>query len=74
MTKENKYLGKIRNITDKGYGFIRDQKSQSIFFHATGLVGVQILDLTPGTLVEFEKLDTDKGVQAVNIIIIEDVE
>jgi len=74
MKDDKKHIGKIRNVTDRGYGFIRDQKSQSIFFHATGLVGVEISDLTPGTLVEFEKLDTDKGVQAVNIIIIEDVE
>lgn len=74
MNEDNKYLGKIRNVTDRGYGFIKDQKSQSIFFHATGLIGVQISDLTPGTLVEFEKMNTDKGVQAINILIIEDVE
>ena len=55
-------FGCIKRITDRGFGFIRDDEGQEHFFHCTGLVNVPIEDLVEGNRVEFEvALDHQRG-------------
>lgn len=47
-----------RLVRDRGFGFIRTEDGQEIFFHATGVKGVTFEDLTEGQAVTFER-ETD---------------
>ena len=38
----------VRLIRDRGFGFIRMENGQEIFFHATGVVGYAFDNLTEG--------------------------
>ena len=44
----------VRLVRDRGFGFIRTESGQEIFFHATGLVGATFEALTEGETVEFD--------------------
>lgn len=59
--------GTIKKLTDKNFGFISQDGSNDIFFHASNLDGVDFDDLREGDNVEFETEDTPKGTAAVNI-------
>ena len=60
--------GTIRKlITGRGYGFIKTDDGQDIFFHRNDLKGVDYESLTEGQEVEFETTTTPKGPNAVNI-------
>lgn len=55
----------------KGYGFIVTEDNQEFFVHWKSIVTTSEKDrkfLVNGEDVEFDTLDTDKGVQAINII------
>ena len=55
-------------ILEKNFGFITpDDGSKDVFFHATGLVGVQFSELKPGDAVTFEVEQSDKGPRAMNV-------
>ena len=61
--------GKIKRITDKGFGFISDDSNpnKDVFFHSTALVGVQFSDLKEGDAVTFDVEDSEKGPRAINV-------
>ena len=60
--------GIIREIKDRGFGFITpDGGGKDIFFHSTGCVGVQFNDLKAGDAVTYEVEDSEKGPTAVNV-------
>lgn len=63
--KENiDYTGIVKFMSDKGYGFITDDKTQeNIFFHSTQLT--EIVD--KNDKVKFRKEDSLKGFRAVSI-------
>ena len=47
--------GTIRRLTtDRGFGFIRTEQRQDIFFHRSEVVGVLFVMLREGQEVEFE--------------------
>jgi len=55
-------------VTDKGFGFITvDGEDKDLFFHKNELQGVSYEDLKEGDRVSFEKADSEKGPNAVNI-------
>ncbi len=57
-----------RLISEKGFGFIAPEGGEKdVFFHNTGLVGVQFADLKIDDVVTFEMLDDVKGPKAVNV-------
>ena len=61
--------GTIRRlIADRGFGFIRTERGEDLFFHRSELVGVQFATLREGQEVEFV---TGKGAdgrpQAVSV-------
>ncbi len=60
--------GKIKRLTDKGFGFIsQDGAEKDLFFHSSALVGVSFQELQEGDEVTFETEDSDKGPRAINV-------
>ncbi|MEE9583312.1 MAG: cold shock domain-containing protein [Dehalococcoidales bacterium] len=47
--------GTIRRIMDRGYGFIKTDQEEDLFFHRNSLEGVEFNSLSEGQAVEFEK-------------------
>lgn len=55
-------------VSDKFFGFITgDGLEKDLFFHANNLVGVGFEELREGDAVTFEKENSEKGPNAVNI-------
>ncbi len=60
--------GVIKNLTDKGYGFITvEGEEKDLFFHSSELNGVAYEELKVGDKVSFEKADSQKGPNATNV-------
>ena len=60
--------GTIKKLTDKGFGFIDvDGEEKDLFFHSNELQGVTYDQLKEGDKVSFEKADSPKGENAVNV-------
>ena len=60
--------GFIKNLTDKGFGFITvDGEEKDLFFHKNELKDVSYEELKVGDKVSFEKADSPKGPNAVNV-------
>ena len=60
--------GTIKKLTDKGFGFITpDGEEKDLFFHSNELKGVSYGELKIGDRVSFEKADSPKGPNAVNV-------
>ena len=51
----------------KGYGFITSE-NKDIFVHYSGIVADGFKSLAEGQNVSFDTVDSDKGVQAVNVV------
>jgi len=47
--------GTIRQLMDRGYGFIKTEQEEDLFFHRNALEGVEFNSLSEGQEVEFEK-------------------
>ncbi|MSU75570.1 MAG: cold shock domain-containing protein [Candidatus Magasanikbacteria bacterium] len=55
-------------IADKNFGFITPEDgSKDVFFHATGLVGIEFSQIKQGDVVMFEVEQSDKGPRAINV-------
>ncbi len=60
--------GTIRNLTDRGFGFITvDGEEKELFFHSKELKGVTYEELKAGDRVSFDKTDSPKGPNATNV-------
>ena len=60
--------GTIKNLTDKGYGFIsREGEQKDLFFHSKELKGVTFDELQVGDTVSFDVVDGEKGPAATNV-------
>lgn len=60
--------GSIRRlIKDRGFGFIKSDDGQDLFFHRSSLQGVEFDSLREGQNVEFEVSQSPKGPRAVNV-------
>ncbi len=61
--------GTIKNLVqDKNFGFITvEGEEKDLFFHANELKEVTFLELKVGDRVSFEKADSPKGPNAVNV-------
>lgn len=60
-------VGKIKRLTDKGFGFIDTGTSKDMFFHMSNLDGVTYEDLREGMQVEYEPGQGPKGPRAENV-------
>ncbi|MFC1964727.1 cold-shock protein [Chloroflexota bacterium] len=64
--------GAIRRLMGRGYGFIKTEEEEDLFFHSNDLVGVEFNSLKEGQEVEFEKgQGRDGRLQAVMVRFIE---
>jgi cold shock protein len=61
--------GKIKRITDKGFGFISNDEDpgKDVFFHSSALIDVQFNELREGDAVTFDTEDSEKGPRAINV-------
>ena len=59
---------------DKGYGFIEYTEKEDIFVHYSAIKQEGYKTLTEGQIVEFTLVETGKGYQALNVVVISDVE
>ncbi len=58
MEKEKEYQmakGTIARLMDRGFGFIKPEEGEDLFFHRNELEGVEFNSLSEGQEVEFEK-------------------
>jgi CspA family cold shock protein len=61
--------GKIKTLTDKGFGFIsREGESKDLFFHSKDLQGVTFEELREGDMLSFEVIEGEKGFSAINVV------
>ncbi len=64
--------GTIRRIMDRGYGFIKTEQEEGLFFHRNDLEGVEFSSLKEGQEVEFEKgQGRDNRPQAVKVRLVQ---
>ncbi len=60
--------GTIRRLMDRGYGFIKAEQGEDLFFHSNDVEGVEFNSLNEGQEVEFEKGQGQDGrPKAVNV-------
>ena len=61
--------GTIKNlISDKGFGFIIiEGEEKDLFFHKNEVKGVTFEELKVGDKVSFEKADSPKGPNSINV-------
>lgn len=65
-------LGKVKRFnSEKGYGFIKTDNGKDLFFHYSELQMEGYKTVEQGQIVEFEIIETEKGLRAVNIKIVE---
>ncbi len=61
--------GKVKWFNnDKGYGFIEYDNTGDIFVHYSSILSQGYRTLVEGQYVEFELVQTDKGLQAKNVV------
>jgi len=59
--------GKIRRLTDKGYGFIETGSPKDMFFHSSSVEGVRFDELKEGQSVSYTEGTSPKGPRAENV-------
>lgn len=60
--------GIVKNFNqEKGFGFINTEDGKDIFFHYSELQMEGFKTITPAQEVEFDVVETEKGLRAVNI-------
>lgn len=53
---------------EKGYGFIDHQTGEDIFVHYSAIKQDGYKTLSEGQLVDFDLIETPKGLQAINVM------
>jgi CspA family cold shock protein len=59
--------GKIKRLTDRGFGFIDTGKGKDLFFHSSALQGVSFEELREGQKVSYTEGRGQKGPCAENV-------
>ena len=59
--------GKIKKLTDRGFGFIAKEDGEELFFHMSACEGCAFDDLREGQEVTFNVGQGDKGPRAENV-------
>lgn len=59
--------GKIKRLTDKGFGFIEVAGGKDLFFHHSNVEGARYDDLREGQMVSFQPGQGPKGPRAENV-------
>ena len=61
------------SIMTKGYGFIDNPNSEDIFVHYSAIKQDGYKTLSEGQIVEFDLIETAKGLQAINVLTVTNV-
>jgi CspA family cold shock protein len=61
--------GKIKKLTDKGFGFIEGERGD-IFFHSSSVVGTSFESLREGQAVQYTEGMGPKGKRAENVEVV----
>ncbi len=66
--------GTVKTVTDRGFGFITtDEADKDVFYHENSLEGeLKMRKLRVGDKVSFDIEQTEKGLNAVNIVLQEE--
>ncbi len=59
--------GRIKRLTDNGFGFIQDGSDMDMFFHSSNLEGVSYEELQEGQRVSYTGGRGPKGPRAENV-------
>jgi CspA family cold shock protein len=59
--------GKIKTLTDRGFGFIDTGGGEDLFFHMSTLQGVSFEELREGQSVTYEVGQGPKGLRAESV-------
>ena len=62
--------GKIKRLTDKGFGFIETGSGKDLFFHMSAVEGARFEDLQEGQRVSFSEGQGPKGPRAEKVKLI----
>jgi len=63
--------GVIKNLNEKGFGFISvEGQEKDLFFHSTDCSDNNFKDLNQGDEVSFETEESEKGLKAVNVVLV----
>ena len=62
--------GKIKRMTDKGFGFIEDGTGKDMFFHSSAVEGMRYEELREGQQVSYNIGQGPKGPRAENVRVI----
>jgi cold shock protein len=54
----------------KGFGFVTTEDGKDVFAHYTAITGDGFKSLPEGAKVEFDVLETERGAQAANIVVL----
>ena len=57
---------------DKGYGFIGFKENEDIFVHYSAIKQDGYKTLSEGQIVEFKLLETVKGLQALDVVVLKE--
>jgi len=60
-------VGKIKKLTDRGFGFITAADGKEVFFHRSECQAVEFDSLSEGQEVSFDRESDVKGPRARNI-------
>lgn len=63
--------GKIKKLTDKGFGFIETPNGQDLFFHSSALSGVRFEELREGQMVSYQEGRGQKGPCAESVQLVD---
>ncbi len=62
-------IGKVKWFNnEKGYGFIDYVDEEDIFVHYSNIKQEGFKSLAEGQMVQFDLIQTDKGLQAINVV------
>ena len=65
--------GKVKWFNnEKGYGFIDHSSGEDIFVHYSAIKQEGYKTLSEGQLVNFDLIETPKGLQAINVVSVSD--
>lgn len=59
--------GKIKRLTDRGFGFIENGDGSDLFFHMSSITGCSFEQLREGQAVSFDIGQGPKGARAENV-------
>lgn len=69
-----KVRGKVKWFNnEKGYGFIEYKENEDIFVHYSAISQDGYKSLAEGQYVEFNLLETSKGYQALDVVVLKEV-